>query len=560
MVDTLDQSDQDNDASITDLSQRRRVWLLTVASTDVLLVITSMVALNAALPDLAVETSATQGQLTWIVDGYTLVLACLLLPAGAIGDRYGRRGALLIGLAIFGLASIAPVILDSPLQIIIARAVAGAGAAFIMPATLSLLTAAFPKSERNKAVGIWAGMASSGAVFGFLGTGILMHFFSWQSIFYAFTAAAVGMFILTCTIGSSRDESATPIDWIGAVLIGAAVAVFVFGVIEAPDRGWTNPVVWGCMAGGVALAVAFAIVELRRAHPLLDIRLFSKPDFATGAVGITFLFFANFGFFFVAMQYMQLILGYSPLGTASALVPLAVPILILGATLHLYLPKIGLRTAVAIGLFLIAIGLFCMRLLDADSSYLQFVWPILIVSAGIGLCVAPTTSAIMSAVPDEKQGIASAVNDTTRELGAAIGIAVAGSVVAAHYSNVLRPALADFPEQVRAPALESLAQALAVAGQMGPQGRQVAHLAETAFIQSMHLSLMILSVIIAVAAAFVAVWAPGRNGQQFRFVQRLRSRSQDSGDELDRAVADHDDGGVRASAGDGGKHRAVDNP
>jgi fucose permease len=277
-------------------------------------------------------------------------------------------------------------------------------------------------------------------------------------------------------------------------------------------------------------------------------------------VGITFLFFANFGFFFVAMQYMQLILGYSPLGTASALVPLAVPILILGATLHLYLPKIGLRTAVAIGLFLIAIGLFCMRLLDADSSYLQFVWPILIVSAGIGLCVAPTTSAIMSAVPDEKQGVASAVNDTTRELGAAIGIAVAGSVVAAHYSNVLRPAIADFPEQVRAPALESLAQALAVAGQMGPQGRQVAQLAETAFIQSMHLSLMILSVIIAVAAAFVAVWAPGRNGQQFRFVQRLRSRSQDSGDELDRAVADHDDGGVRASAGDGGKHRAVDNP
>src|ERR1700738_1427936 len=166
MVGSLEQSDQDSDASITTLSKRKRVWLLAVASTDVLLVITSMVALNAALPDLARQTSATQGQLTWIVDGYTLVVACLLLPAGAIGDRYGRRGALLVGLAVFGLASIAPVILGSPMQIIIARAVAGAGAAFIMPATLSLLTAAFPKSERNKAVGIWAGMASSGAVFG----------------------------------------------------------------------------------------------------------------------------------------------------------------------------------------------------------------------------------------------------------------------------------------------------------------------------------------------------------------------------------------------------------
>ena len=560
MVDTLDRSDQENDASIANLSKLRRVWLLTVASTDVLLVITSMVALNAALPDLAVETSATQGQLTWIVDGYTLVLACLLLPAGAIGDRYGRRGALLIGLAIFGLASIAPVILDSPMQIIIARAVAGAGAAFIMPATLSLLTAAFPKSERNKAVGIWAGVASSGAVFGFLGTGILMHFFSWQSIFYAFTAAAIGMFILTCTIGTSRDESATPIDWIGAVLIGAAVAVFVFGVIEAPDRGWTNPVVWGCMTAGVLLAGVFAIVELRRTHPLLDMRLFNRPDFATGAVGITFLFFANFGFFFVAMQYMQLILGYSPLGTAFALVPLAIPILILGATLHLYLPKIGLRTAVALGLLLIAIGLFCMQLLDANTSYLNFVWPILIVSSGIGLCVAPTTSAIMGAVPDEKQGVASAVNDTTREVGAAIGIAVAGSVVAAHYSSVLRPALAGFPEQIRGPALESLAQALAAAERIGPQGRQVAQLAKSAFLQSMHLSLLILSVIIAVAAIFVAIWAPGRDGQQLRVVQRLRSRSLTSSDELSGPMADHDDGGVRAAAGDGGKHRAVDNP
>ena len=201
-----------------------------------------------------------------------------------------------------------------------------------------------------------------------------------------------------------------------------------------------------------------------------------------------------------------------------------------------------------------------MQLLDANTSYLNFVWPILIVSAGIGLCVAPTTSAIMGAVPDEKQGVASAVNDTTREVGAAIGIAVAGSVVAAQYSNVLRPSLAGFPEQVRGPALESLAQALAVAERMGPGGTQVAQLAENAFLESMHLSLLILSVIIGVAAVFVAIWAPGRNGLQFRFVQRLTSRRPTSGDELGGAVADHDDGGVRASAGDGGKHRAIDNP
>jgi EmrB/QacA subfamily drug resistance transporter len=560
MVDTLVRPDQDNDASITNLSSRRRVWLLTIAALDVLLVISSMVALNAALPDIALETNATQGQLTWIVDGYTLVLACLLLPAGAIGDRYGRRGALLAGLAVFAAASVAPVFLDSPVQIIIARAIAGVGAAFIMPATLSLLTAAFPKSERNKAVGIWAGVAGSGAVVGFLGTGILLHIWSWQSIFWAFTAAAVGLLVLTYTIASSRDETATAVDWFGSALIGCAVAIFVFGVIEAPMRGWSHPIVWGCMAAGVALAGMFAIVQLRTRHPLLDVRLFARPDFATGSIGITFLFFANFGFFFVEMQYMQLVLGYNALQTAFALTPLAIPILILSATMHLYLPRVGLRFTVALGLVFIAAGLMSMRTLDADSPYLHLAWPLLIAAVGIGLCTAPTTTAIMHAVPDEKQGVASAVNDTTREVGAAVGIAVAGSVLAAHYHNALSPALAAFPEQVRSAALDSLAQALAIAEQLGPQGARLRDVANEAFLQSMDLSLLVLSTALIVAAAFVAVWAPGRDGLQFGFVQRLVCRWSRSGDELGGPVADHDDGCVRTAAGDCGEHRAVNNP
>src|SRR5215207_6994109 len=294
MVDTLVRSDQDIDANLASLSKFGRFWLLTVAAVDVLLVISSMVALNAALPDIALKTAATQTQLTWVVDGYTLVLACLLLPAGALGDRYGRRGALLVGLAVFAIASLSPIVFDSPVQIIVARAVAGVGAAFIMPATLSLLTATFPKSERNKAVGVWAGVASSGAVVGFMGTRLLLSHFSWQSIFYAFAASALGLFIATCTISSSRDETAAPLDRTGAVLIGAAVGVFV--VVEAPARGWTHPVVWGCMTFGVTLAAAFAVVELRREHPLLDVRLFGRPDFAAGSVGITLLFFSNFGF------------------------------------------------------------------------------------------------------------------------------------------------------------------------------------------------------------------------------------------------------------------------
>jgi EmrB/QacA subfamily drug resistance transporter len=560
MVDTLARSDQDIDANLATLSKSKRYWLLTVAALDVLLVISSMVALNAALPDMAVEIAATQTQLTWIVDGYTLVLACLLLPAGAMGDRYGRRGALLVGLAIFSAASIAPVLLSDPTYIIIARAVAGVGAAFIMPATLSLLTAAFPKDERNKAVGIWAGAASSSAIVGFLGTGLLLNFFSWHSIFYGFTGAGVGLFILTFTIASSRDETATALDWAGAVLIGSSVAVFVFGVLEAPVRGWTHPVVWGCMAGGVVLAAVFAVVELRQRHPLLDVRLFGSPGFTTGSVGITVLFFANFGFFFVAMQYMQLVLEYSPLTTAFALTPLAIPIMVLGATLHLYLPKVGLRTAVALGLFLIGAGLFCMRGLEPGSSYIDLAWPMLIISAGIGLCVAPTTSAIMNAVPDEKQGVASAVNDTTREVGAAVGLAVAGSVVAAEYTNALGPNLAGFPDQVRTAALDSLAQAVEVADRMGDAGARLAGIAEAAFMQAMDLSLLVLSLVAVVAAAFVALWAPGRDGRQIALVRRLTTRTRRSDDELGGAVADHDDRGMGTAAGDGGKHRAVDHP
>jgi EmrB/QacA subfamily drug resistance transporter len=524
MVHTAARPDQPTDSRLGEMSARARAWLLAVACLDVLMVVASMVALNAALPDIAVQTSATQSQLTWVIDGYTLVLACLLLPAGALGDRYGRRGALLVGLAVFAAAALAPLHFERPLEIIISRGVAGVGAALIMPATLSLLTAAFPRSERNKAVGIWSGVVGAGAVAGFLGTGVLLHFFEWQSIFVAFAVGAVALFALTCTIRSSRDESGKPVDWIGGVLIAAAVAAFVFGVIEAPARGWSHPSVWGCMAGGLALAAAFAVVQLKRRHPLLDIRLFRRPDFATGAVGITFLFAANFGFFFVVMQHMQLVLGYSPLTTAFALAPLVVPVLLLGATTHLWLPRIGLRLAVSLGLLIIAVGLVCMRVLDIGSPYLDLAWPLLIVSTGIGLCTAPTTSAIMNAVSDDKQGVASAVNDTTREIGAALGIAAAGSVLAAHYQAVLRPALDAFPDAARGPALDSLAQALGVAEQLGPAGEALALEAQRAFLSAMDLSLSVLAALVVIAAVFVGVWAPGRDGRQLRVVRRWVSR------------------------------------
>src|SRR6201991_1031313 len=224
MADTLVRSDQDIDAGLATLSKFGRFWLLTIAAVDVLLVISSMVALNAALPDIALQTAATQTQLTWVVDSYTLVLAGLLLPAGALGDRYGRRGAMLVGLAVFAGASLVPAVLSDPLIVIVSRGVAGAGAALIMPATLSLITAAYPKEERNKAVGIWAGVAGSGAVIGMLGSGGLLNFWSWHSIFGPLGVAPLTFFFLALTMAISRDPDAKPLDWRGALVIGGGVA------------------------------------------------------------------------------------------------------------------------------------------------------------------------------------------------------------------------------------------------------------------------------------------------------------------------------------------------
>jgi EmrB/QacA subfamily drug resistance transporter len=545
MLDALIQPDKRTEPPTALGSNRARIWTMVVACMGVTLVIASMVALNTALGDIAVTTSATQSQLTWIVDCYSVALACLLLPAGAIGDRYGRRGAFLIGLATFTAASLASTMFTSPLQLIAARGVAGVGAAFIMPATLSLLTATHREDQRAKATGIWAGVAGCGAVIGMLGSGTLLHFWSWRSIFWAFAGFAVLIFVLACTVSTSRDDEATPLDWAGAALIAGAVAVFVFGVLEAPARGWSHPLVYGSMGVGLALAVAFGFVEMRRRHPLLDVRLFRRPDFATGSATITVFFMALFGFFFVIMQYIQLVMGYSPIQTAFALSPLMAPMLTLSVLSPWYLPRMGLRLVVFIGLLLISAGFLWMRVLQVDSPYWDMMWPLLVMSAGIGFCTAPSTLAIMTAVPDEKQGVASAVNDTTREVGAALGIALAGSILAARYAHMLTPTLAAFPGPVRIPASHSLAQAMEISKSLGPQGAQLTKLSQAAFLQAMESSLLVMGVIIAVAALVIGVWAPGRDGRQLRLIRRITSA-----DELSRPVGEHHDAGVGAAAGD----------
>ncbi len=230
-----------------------------------------------------------------------------------------------------------------------------------------------------------------------------------------------------------------------------------------------------------------------------------------------------FGFFFIMMQHMQLILGYSPIKTAMSLAPIMGPVLVLSATSFWYLPRLGLRLVVFTGLTLISAGFAFLRWVEVDSSYWDMAWPMIVMSFGIGLLTAPTTSAIMNTAPDDKQGVASAVNDTTREMGAALGIALAGSLLAAKYSDALRPQLAGFPAPVRDAAVDSLGQAIEVARRIGPQGAQLVDLSKAAFIEAMHTSQLALAIVVAVGAVVIGLWAPGRDDEQLRVVRRLRS-------------------------------------
>ncbi|HXO47911.1 MAG TPA: MFS transporter [Mycobacterium sp.] len=343
-------------------------------------------------------------------------------------------------------------------------------------------------------------------------------------MFWAFAGAGLTIFVLTLTIASSRDSDAKPLDWRGALVIGGAVATLVFGILEAPERGWTHPLVDISMGVGLLLALAFGFVEVRQRYPLLDVRLFAVPAFATGAATITVFFLSMFGYMFLLMQYMQLILGYSPNKTALALSPLLGPMLVLSVLSFWYLPRLGLRAVVFSGLLLIATGSICMVGIEVGSSYWRAAWPMLVMSTGIGLCTAPTTSVIMTTAPDDKQGVASAVNDASREIGAALGIALAGSMLAARYAKTLAPNLIGFPKSVGDAASTSLGQALEVARRLGPVGARLSEVSKTAFIDAMHSSLLVLGVLVAVSAVLIGLWAPGRDDQQIRPVRDLLAR------------------------------------
>jgi EmrB/QacA subfamily drug resistance transporter len=488
----------------------RRWWMLGVLCLSLLIVFVGNSSLNVAIPTLSRELSASESQLQWIVAAYSLVFAGLLFSAGALGDRFGRKGALQLGLVIFLVGVVLASQSAETWQLIACRALMGAGAAFIMPSTLSILVNVFPAGERAKAIAIWAATTGAAGAIGPVASGFLLGHFWYGSIFLVnvpiIIVALVGGWFL---VPKSRDPEQGKLDPLGAVLSTVGIVALVYGLIQAPDKGWGAPAT--LVAFGVAIVVLalFVLWELRVDEPMLDMHFFRNPAFSTGTGGMILVFLAMFGVMFLITQYFQLILGYSPLSAALRLLPMA-PIMIIVAPLTPRLSaRFGANRTVASGMVLVAIGMLMFRELGTDTVYLYVLGCLVFLVSGIALTMSPMTAAIMSAVPDRRAGAGSAMNDATRELGAALGVAVLGSIAASKYSSTLASTAARLPASARTSAEASLAGAQRVAEGLPRAASHVLTVAaENAFIDGIHLAVLVGAVLAMIAAIGTYRWLP----------------------------------------------------
>ena len=460
--------------------------------------------INVALPPLAVDLGASAAQLQWVVDSYTLVFAGLLLLAGALGDRFGRQRALAGGLVVFAVGSVLAAAATTVGAVIAGRAVMGLGGALIMPATLSILVNVFgDPRERAKAIGIWAAASGAGIAIGPIVGGLLMREFSWASVFWInvplLAVALVGSLHL---VPPSRDLRAGRLDPLGAVLSIAAITLLIYAVIEAPENGWTSSTTLSLIGAGLGSVAAFSAWELRRPDPMLDLRLFRSPAFTAASMSLTLLFFAMAGAMFLQAQYLQFVLEYSPLGAGAALVPAAAGILVgSGAGSHLAAAA-GARLTVALGTLLGGTGLAVQAFFTDGGSYLPTGVGLLLFGLGAGIAMPAATDSVMNALPAAQAGVGSAVNDTTRELGAALGVAVVGSVAATAYTASMQSqalGLPAMPDGVRESVVDNVGAAMMTSAELGQRGLGLAQIAQDAFVTSMGSALWV--------AAAVAMWA-----------------------------------------------------
>jgi MFS transporter, DHA2 family, multidrug resistance protein len=488
----------------------RRWFLLAIMCLSLVLVVMSVSGLNTALPTIQRELGASASELQWIVDSYAVVFAGLLLSAGAIGDRFGRRGALLGGLAVFGLGALLGGLGTDASQVIASRAVMGIGAAFIMPATLSIITSIFPPHERPRAIAIWAGFAGAGASIGPIVTGGLLEGFWWGSTLLVNVPVVVATLAVVWAFApASRDDTHTPLDPIGALLSLIGLSSLIFGIIEGPDDGWTSgPVLAAFLLAGVVLT-AFVAWERRSDHPMLPLSLFRDRRFSTGSGVITVSFFVMFGFFFLITQYLQFARGYSALEAGLAGLPASLAFLVFSPRSAALVERYGPARVMALGLTVVAGAFGVLTTLTTDTPYLVIGTAFALLGAGMSITAAPATSEIMTSVPLSKAGVGSAVNDTTRELGGALGIALLGSIANVAYRSGVDLGGIQLPAGARAAAEESIGAAASVAEQVPGGGGDVVHQAASAFTDAFTLTNRVaLAIALTAAAAVLIVLRP----------------------------------------------------
>ena len=488
--------------------ERRRWLALVVLCVSLLIIVIDNTIVNVALPTLVRDLGANLSELQWVVDAYTLVFAGLLLLAGTLGDRYGRRRTLLLGLATFGIASAAAAFAGGVGQLVTARAVMGAGAAFIMPATLSLLTSVFTDArERAMAIGIWAATAGVGVALGPVVGGFLLDHFWWGSVFIVNgPVVAAAIIAARLLVPESRSPVAHRIDWTGAALSGVGLVVFVWAIIEAPSKGWTSaPVLAAAVVSAIAL-MAFVAWERRVDEPLLDVRMFRNARFTAASTTVTVLFFALFGFLFLSTQYLQFVLGYSPSAAGLRMLPYAGAMIVAAPLSSKLVVRLGTKRVVTAGMLTFATGLAIAATITTATGYGRLAIAMVFMGAGMGLAGAPATESIMGALPPDRAGIGSAVNDTTRELGGALGVATVGSIVSSLYSNQLA-----LPTRVPAPAADAARESLGAAIQIsGEVGTEVADAAREAFVHAMSRGSIVVAVVAGIGALIAWRYLPAR--------------------------------------------------
>jgi EmrB/QacA subfamily drug resistance transporter len=489
----------------------------TLAVLCVTLLLTSLDAtiLNVALPSIVRSLHATSTQLQWIVDAYSVVFAGLLLTLGALGDRVGRKWVFMAGLVVFGVGSALAAFSTTPDRLTAARAVMGLGAAALMPCTLSILTNTFERErERAAAIGIWSATAGLGVAIGPILGGFLLVRFWWGSVFLInVPIAALGLIAAVFLVPNSKNPAAKRSDPMGAALSIVGFSLLLWGIIEAPNRTWTSPLVLGAFALSAAVLTAFVIWERRSTHPMLPLRFFRNRRYSAAIGSLAMVLFALLGMFFLLTQYLQFFLGFSPLRTGVAIAPIALLLLIAAPSSVWLVRRVGTKLVVAGGMVLIAIGAGVLAGTGVHDGYAQAVPAFALIGLGVGLALAPSTESIMGSLPLQEAGVGSATSDTSMQLGGALGVAVLGTALNIRFGDTVRPLLAHRPVPPNIAALieGSLGGALAVAARIPGRGGQLLEsAARHGFISGMDLGFTVAAIVVAVAACLVLFLLPSR--------------------------------------------------